>query len=131
MPAGDAERVWFPEMYERLREIDFGWDDWSAASCFCSEMTEFRSSIRQAKGITDPKIACRKCGGIMSGFHGISIRSYLFAAHKIHLLTTTELNELDKQWARYKKIKKLDRFAQPDSNKNAKAFDKNKCEHNH
>lgn len=131
MPAGDAQRVWFPEMYDCLREIDFEWDDWNAASRFCREMTAFRSSIREGKGIVETKMACPQCGSTMSWFDGISIRSYLFAAHKIGLLTTAELNELDKRWAKYRRSKKLDKFAQPDSNKKTNTFDKNKCEHDH
>ena len=55
MPAGDAQRVWFPEMYDCLREIDFEWDDWNAASRFCREMTAFRSSIREGKGIVETR----------------------------------------------------------------------------
>ena len=131
MPAGDAQRVWFPEMYERLKEIDFRWDDWPEVSRFCSEMTELRSSIREIKGISDPKEVCHECGGTMSWFNGISIRSFLFAAQKTNLLTPEELNKLDKQWAQFRRSKKLDKFAQPESNKEAKLFDKGKCAHNH
>lgn len=131
MPAGDAQRVWFPEMYERLKRIDFEWDDWAAASRFCKEMTDLRSSIRQAKGILEPRIDCTACGGTMTSFDGISIRSWLFAAQKIDLLSTEELAKLDKRWVKYRRGKKLDKFAQPDSHRKAKTFDKNNCQHNH
>ena len=97
MPAGDAQRVWFAEMHDRLREIDFDWDDWTAASRFCREMTEFRSSLRRTKGITEPKTVCPKCGGRMSGFNGISIRSFRFAAHKLGLLTNDGAKQLGQE----------------------------------
>ena len=131
MPAGDAQRVWFAEMHDRLREIDFDWDDWTAASRFCREMTEFRSSLRRAKAITEPKTVCPKCGGRLSGFNGISIRSFLFAAHKLGLLTTMELNNLDKKWSKHRKVNNLDKFAQRASIQRTKTFDKTKCKHNH
>ncbi len=35
MAAGDAERVWFPELLSRLEKVDFAWNDWASVAAFC------------------------------------------------------------------------------------------------
>ena len=110
MPAGDAQRVWFPEMLARLKQIDFAFDDWPAVADFCSEMTEFRSELRQAKGIKDPLMKCRRCGQPLVFFDGISIRSFIFAIHKQAVISESELKQLDLSWSKYRKIHQLNKF---------------------
>jgi len=128
MPAGDAQRVWFPEMLDRLGQIDFEWDDWASVVEFCSEITKFRTGMRQAKGITDPILKCPKCGGRAVLFNGISIRSYLFALRKRELISEGELKRLDSDWSQYRKACGLDKFGQTNE---LNQVDKHNCSSNH
>ena len=53
MPAGDAQRAWFPEMLDELTRhwsSDMSWDE---IAIFSRHMTEKRKKIRDARGIKD------------------------------------------------------------------------------
>ena len=51
MPAGDAQRVWFPEMLEDLRSFWSKDMEWEQLADFCQYMTEKRKQIRLERGI--------------------------------------------------------------------------------
>ena len=62
MPAGDAQRVWFPEMVTRLQ------NQWQEAMSFPA-LIELRDSLdamlhqtRSARNISSPVFTCPKCG---------------------------------------------------------------------
>ncbi len=111
MPAGDAERVWFPEMLSRLEEVDFAWNNWASVTAFCDAMMTYRSELRKAKGIKDPLTRCPACHTISRmRLRGISVRSFLFAIAKSDLISEVELTRLDRQWQQHRKANKLDKF---------------------
>jgi hypothetical protein len=109
MPAGDAQRAWFPEMLSELRRF---WDndpDWSAVIKFCETMTSLRSSIWEQRGIQRPMMTCRNCGKKHAmTLQPISPRSLLFALRKIDIITDDELKQLDKEWKSFRKNESLD-----------------------
>ncbi len=111
MPAGDAQRVWFPEM---LRELENTWSSamtWEEFADFCHRMTEQRRSIRQARGLEPPRIRCPKCGCVTrSDIQGISIRSALFALKNSGGVTEAEFKELDRSWKRHRAMHDLDLY---------------------
>ncbi len=45
MAAGDAQRAWFPEMMEKLKEAWGPQMSWEECADFCQKMTVFRESI--------------------------------------------------------------------------------------
>ncbi len=53
MPAGDAQRVWFPEMLDDLRSFWFKKIAWETLADFCERMTENarRSAWREASSL--------------------------------------------------------------------------------
>ena len=116
MPAGDAQRVWFPEMLEELKA---SWSEamsWDELADFCARMTKMRKQIREERGIQPPKMRCNRCGGAMlplSDVSGISIRSALFALRNNGVITNDELKKLDKSWMKHKKKKGLDAHGRP------------------
>ncbi len=61
-PAGDAQRVWFPEMIEELKRSWSKAMDWKELADLCEHMTQKRKQIRQERGIQPPKTRCTKCG---------------------------------------------------------------------
>lgn len=111
MPAGDAQRTWFPEMLEELQQFwcpDVSWDDFVT---FCSRMTAVRGEIRQARGIKPPMMTCPQCGeSNRSELPDISPRSALFALRRLGVISDERMNALDRGWARYRKANGLDAY---------------------
>ncbi len=103
MPAGDAQRVWFPEMIDELKRSWSRAMDWKELAHFCELMTQKRRQIRQERGIQPPKTRCTKCGEVSrSDISGVSIRSALFALKNNGVITDAEFKDLDKSWMKYK-----------------------------
>lgn len=111
MPAGDAQRAWFPEMLSELEQRwypDMTWDEYVD---FCSEMTRMRENIWKKKDIRPAKNWCPNC----QDYHDsrpppISIRSMLFALKKMKILSENEFKELEKSWKKYRKSQNLDSY---------------------
>ena len=113
MPAGDAQRVWFPEMLEELKTFWSSSTSWDDLADFCARMSEKRKEIRQARGIQPPKTQCPKCGKVSrSDISGASIRSALFALKNNGVITDAEFKGLDKSWMKHKKANGLDAYGQ-------------------
>jgi hypothetical protein len=109
MPAGDAQRAWFPEMLSELKPFWDNTPDWSAIIAFCDRMTSIRLSIWERQGIRGPIITCRSCGKKHAmTMPPVSPRSLIFALRKIDVITDDELKRLDKQWKRFRNDEKLD-----------------------
>lgn len=113
MPAGDAQRVWFPEMLEELRSMWSSAMTWEELAGFCGRMTEMRKEIRRTRGIQPPRMRCPKCGQVSrSDISGVSIRSALFAFKNNGVITDSEFKVLDGSWMRHKAKHDLDPHGQ-------------------
>ena len=111
MPAGDAQRVWFPEMAEELTRFWTGQAQWCDVIAFCDRMFALRTSIRQSRGIQAPLVTCWTCGSSgRAELSGISVRSALFALRKADLISDAQMKELDRDWSRYRKAQALDAY---------------------
>ena len=103
MPAGDAQRVWFPEMIEDLKRSWSKAMNWRELADFCELMTQKRDQICQERGIQPPKTRCSKCGELSrSAISDVSIRSALFALKNNGVITDAEFKALGKSWLKYK-----------------------------
>ena len=95
MPAGDAERAWFPEM---LSELKVKWKpqmSWKECTDLCHKMPRFRESIWKERNIKPAKKWCTNCQEYHDSRPGpISIRSLLFALKKIKVIDDEELKDL-------------------------------------
>jgi hypothetical protein len=113
MSAGDAQRVWFPEM---LAELKRSWSramTWEQLADLCRRMTVKRRSIRQGEGIKPPRRRCPTCGQVSgSDIAGISFRSALFALKNSGVVTAAEFQELDRSWKRHRTAQGLDPYGQ-------------------
>lgn len=113
MPSGDAQRVWFPEMFEELKSAWSSSISWDELTAFCERMTEMRKRIREERGIQSPKMRCNQCGGNMlpmADASGISIRSALFALRNNGVITNDAFKKFDKSWMKHKKKNNLDAY---------------------
>ena len=109
MPAGDAQRAWFPEMLSELKQYWVHEPDWRDVVKFCEKMTSLRSAIREQRGIRGPMMTCRSCGKKHTmSLPPISPRSLLFALRKIDIIADDELKHLDKEWKCFRKNENLD-----------------------
>ena len=109
MPAGDAQRAWFPEMLEDLKSYwSTDWS-WRGFSVFCEAMTEKRQKIKEVRGIKPARMHCKECGGQMV-LLPISIRSALFALRKIGVIDDNDFKRYEKEWAKFRKANSLDSY---------------------
>ena len=108
MPAGDAQRAWFPEMLDELKSYWATDWSWKGLSVFCEAMTEKRQAIKKARGVGPPG-TCKKCGSKMA-LMPISIRSALFALRKIAVINEVEFKKHEKEWAKYRRTNSLDSY---------------------
>ena len=104
MVAGDAQRIWYPEMLTELKEFwspSLPWDD---VIVFCGRMTAMRKDIAVSRDIKPPIMKCHKCGTRTRGaYPTISVRSLIFALKKVKSISDYELKAIDLDWKRYQR----------------------------
>jgi len=129
MPAGDAQRVWFPEMLDELLHLWSASASWEELADFCHGMTEKRKEICESRGIKSPLFRCWTCGVVArSAIPEVSIRSALFALKKMGAITEAERKALDKSWKNHKKSNGLDPYGRRlESSENAKSNESDPC----
>ena len=111
MPSGDAQRVWFPEMLEELRNTWSSSMAWEQLADFCERMTVTRRAIRKERGIQPPQTRCPACGVVSrSDIRGVSVRSALFALRKMGAVNEAEFKALDKSWKKHRAATGVDAF---------------------
>ncbi|MFA0175391.1 hypothetical protein AB4472_09530 [Vibrio lentus] len=116
MSAGDANKVWFPEM---LGELSVQWEpsmDWSDLISLTHTMTRRREALRVEKGIKNPIYYCEKCEGKHSfALAPITVRSTLFALKKASIIDEATLSEMDREWQKHQRRNKLTGAGNPKS----------------
>ena len=109
MPAGDAQRTWFPEMVAELRRR------WRADLSF-GDVIELRDEfddmlhhIRSTRHIRTPIIRCPKCGNVGPAAEpDVSVRSMIIALAKFDITSANEARTLERRWAAYRRTNGLD-----------------------
>jgi hypothetical protein len=109
MPAGDSQRVWFPEMLARLER------EWGEAMSFAA-LIELRDSldtmlhqIRSERHISSPVFTCPKCGlrGPMAEPR-VSVRAMILTLGRFGITTPAKTKTLEREWAKYRDQHGLD-----------------------
>jgi hypothetical protein len=114
MSAGDALRVWFPEMIDELRLAWSAEMTWDELAEFCSRITQVRKEIRQSRGIQAPLTRCPRCGvRSRSELEGVTIRSALYVLKNHDIVTEVEFKALDKRWKQQRAKMALDAHGKP------------------
>jgi hypothetical protein len=104
MPAGDPQRMWFPEMVEELRTR------WRSEFSL-SDLTQLRNSpdamqhrIRSERDIRPPVIRCPHCGHTGPAAEpNVSVRATILALSRFGIVPVEEVKALDKRWAAYRR----------------------------
>ena len=111
MAAGDAHRVWFPEMVEHLR---LHWrDDLSMEALvrLRDELDDMLGHIRSTRHISNPVFTCPACGHIGPGADPhVSVRATILALTRFGVAAKEPARTLEKAWSAYRKTARLDLY---------------------
>ena len=80
MAAGDAQRVWFPEMIESLRSQWQQGLSFEAIVKLCDDLDAMLQRIRSERHIRPPVFKCPKCGHVGEGAEPhVSVRAMILS----------------------------------------------------
>jgi hypothetical protein len=111
MPAGDSQRVWFPEMLAALKR------EWAEAMSLAAliglrdSLDTMLQQIRAERHISSPVFTCPKCG-----FHGpmaeprVSVRAMILALGRFSIATPAKIKKLEQEWAKCRDQQGLDLY---------------------
>lgn len=109
MGAGDAHRVWFPEMVEHLR---LRWRDDLSMEVLLelrAELDEILGRIRSTRHISNPVFKCPACGHTGRGADPhVSVRATILALARFGVVAREPARALEKAWSAYRKTARLD-----------------------
>lgn len=131
MPAGDAHRVWFPEMLGRLRA------EWNPAMPFprlvalSNNLDQMLQQIRNERHIQPPIVRCSKCGSVgRAAEPKVSVRAVILATARFGIAERAAAKKFEKDWAKYRIQNELDLYGKVTAAEAATApFDKPRCAH--
>jgi len=111
MPAGDSQRVWFPEMLAKLQ------GQWQEAMSFgelielCDALDAMLHQIRSERHIRSPLFTCPKCGrrGPMAEPR-VSVRAMILALGRFGIAIPARIKTLEREWAKYRDLHGLDLY---------------------
>ncbi len=109
MAAGDAQRVWFPEMIEWLRA------KWHQGMS-CDALIELRDEldaqlqrIRSERPIRSPILKCPCCGHVGEGADPhVSVRAMILSLGRLGIASAAQTGAIEKRWAAHRKQQGLD-----------------------
>jgi hypothetical protein len=109
--AGDAQRVWFPEMIEKLRSQwrqDLSFD---AIVELRDELDAMLQQIRSERHIRPPVFKCPKCGHVGEGADAhVSVRAMILSLVRFGIAAAETTYMIEKRWAGYRKERQLDLY---------------------
>ena len=116
MPAGDAQRVWYPEMLAELKQFWSPGLPWDKVITFCERMTIMRKELAISRDIKPPMMTCHDCGTrARAEYPTISVRSLIFALRNIDAISDEQLKETDRDWKRHQRKNRLDAYGKKKS----------------
>lgn len=116
MAAGDAQRVWYPEMLAELKKFWSPGLPWDDVISFCERMTIMRKDLAISRDIKPPMMKCHECGTrARAAYPTISVRSLIFAIKKVQTISDDELKKMDLDWKRYQRKNALTAYGKKKS----------------
>jgi hypothetical protein len=119
--AGDAHRLWFPEMVEHLR---LRWrDDLSMEALLGlrDELDDLLARIRSTRHISNPVFKCPACGHVGRGADPhVSVRATILGASRFAVAGREPARALEKAWSAYRKTAKLDLYGHAATSESAR-----------
>jgi hypothetical protein len=111
MAAGDAQRVWFPEMIERLRSQWHQDMSFEAIIELRHELDATLQRIRSEGHIHSSILKCPCCGHMGEGAEPhVSVRAMILSLARFGIAPEAQTNTVEKGWAVYRKEHGLDLY---------------------
>ena len=109
MAAGDAQRVWFPEMIERLRSQWRQGISYDSLIGLCDDLDAMLQRIRSDRHIRPPVFRCPECGHVGEGAEPhVSVRAMILSLTRFGIAPAEQTRPLEKAWAAYRKLGGVD-----------------------
>ena len=109
MPAGDAQRTWFPEMVDELRSrwrVGLPLPD---VIQLRDDLDAMLHRIRSERNIRTPVIRCRSCGHVGPAAEpDVSVRATIISIGRFGIAPAEQVKALEKRWAAHRKANGLD-----------------------
>ena len=116
MAAGDAQRVWFQEMIERLRSQWHRGMPFDALIELRNELEAALQRIRFDRGIGSPILKCPYCGHVGPGTEPhVSVRAMILSLRRFGITAAEQAHALEKGWAAHRKENGLDLYGRVSS----------------
>ena len=111
MPAGDAQRTWFPEMVETLRVRCHPAISMAELIELRQQLDSMLQSIRSERQILPPLMYCRHCKTQhRAAAPRVSVRALILALPRFGILPPEQTRALEKSWKRYRQSQQLDLY---------------------
>ena len=111
MATGDAQRVWFPEMIEVLREEWRPEMPFDALVALRDSVDAMLQQIRAERHIRPPVLRCPECGKMAEAAEAhVSVRAMILSLLRFEIAPAEPTYALEKSWARYRKQNGLDLY---------------------
>src|SRR5580704_2879973 len=111
MAAGDAQRVWFPEMIGRLRSQ---WRQGMSIDAIIElrdDLDAMLQRIRSDRRIRPAVVQCSRCGYVGEGADPrVSVRAMILSLGRFGIATVDQTRALEKAWATSRKNSRLDSY---------------------
>jgi hypothetical protein len=111
MPAGDAQRTWFPDMIEMLRA------EWTSSMSvpdlidLCAHLDDTLQHIRTSRNILPPMMWCPHCRKRRRAAPPkVSVRATILALGRFQIASAEQTKALEKAWKKYRKTHHLDLY---------------------
>jgi hypothetical protein len=111
MAAGDAQRVWFPEMIESLRSQWHEGISFDAIIGLRDALDAMLQRIRSEGRIRPPVLRCPRCGHVGEGADPhVSVRAMILSLIRFGIAPSEPIYALEKGWAAHRKRNGLDLY---------------------
>jgi hypothetical protein len=121
MPAGDAQKVWFPEMIETLRSEWHHGMSFEATIELRDALDAMLQRIRSERHIRSPVFKCPLCGHVGEGAQPhVSVRAMFLSLLRFGIADAEQIKTFEKRWALYRQQNNLDVFGKREGTYSAK-----------
>ena len=111
MASGDAQKVWFPEIIERLRAQWHQGMSFDAIVELRDELDAMLQRIRSERHIHSPVLRCPRCKHVHEGAEPhASVRAMILSLTRFGIAPAGQAYALEKSWAAYRKQNGLDLY---------------------
>lgn len=109
MVAGDAQKVWFREMVEWLRDQWHPDMPFEAMISLRDDLDTTLQRIRSEGNIGSPVFRCPHCGHVgPAATPHVSVRAMILSLKRFGIAPADQIHNLEKRWAAHRKQKDLD-----------------------